>query len=102
MKIVERENATKTLAAYTAEIGSGPVVVTEEGKPVAILVLLENVDLETLGLCTNRQFIDSTVEWQQSSNGPMVEDARRPLVHEPVGGYHNHSTPYPTLISFPG
>ena len=37
MKVVEREKATETLAAYTAEVGNGPVVVTDQGKPVAVL-----------------------------------------------------------------
>jgi antitoxin (DNA-binding transcriptional repressor) of toxin-antitoxin stability system len=58
MKVVERENATETLAAYTAEVGNGPVVVTEQGKPVAVLVQIENADLETVALSTNRQFLD--------------------------------------------
>ncbi len=58
MKIVEREKATETLAAYAAEIGNGPVVVTDHGKPVAVLVSIENADLETVALSTNRRFIE--------------------------------------------
>ncbi len=82
MKIVERENATETLAAYTAEIRSGPVVVTDHGKPVAILLLIENVDLETLGLSTNHQFID-LIERSRSrvraEGGISSEEMRRRL-----------------------
>jgi antitoxin (DNA-binding transcriptional repressor) of toxin-antitoxin stability system len=58
MKVVEKKKATKTLAAYAAEIGKGPVVVTDQGKPVAVLVPIENADLETVALSTNRQFIE--------------------------------------------
>ncbi len=58
MKVVEKEKATATLAAYTEEIGNGPVVVTDQGKPVAVLVPIENADLETVALSTNRQFIE--------------------------------------------
>ena len=58
MKVVEKEKATATLAAYTEEVGNGPVVVTDQGKPVAVLMPIENADLETVALSTNRQFID--------------------------------------------
>ncbi len=42
MKIVEKGQATGTLAAYTEEVGNGPVVVTDQGKPVAVLVPIDN------------------------------------------------------------
>ncbi len=58
MKTVEKQDATRTLADYTAEIQSGPVVVTDHGRPVAALVPIENADLETVALSTNRQFLD--------------------------------------------
>jgi antitoxin (DNA-binding transcriptional repressor) of toxin-antitoxin stability system len=58
MKIIEKVNATGTLAEYAADIESGPVIVTSHGQPVAALVPLENVDLETVALSTNRQFLD--------------------------------------------
>jgi prevent-host-death family protein len=58
MKVVEKEKATETLAAYADEVGNGPVVVTDQGKPVAVLVPIENADLETVALSTNRQFIE--------------------------------------------
>ena len=58
MKVVEKKKATASLAAYADEMISGPVVVTEAGKPVAVLVPIANADLETISLSTNRQFID--------------------------------------------
>ncbi len=58
MKVVEKADATASLAEYAAKIGSGPVIVTSQGQPVAALVPLENTDLETVSLSTNRQFID--------------------------------------------
>jgi len=58
MKVVERADATRSLADYAAEIESGPVVVTNQGQPVAALVPIENADLETVALSTNRQFLD--------------------------------------------
>jgi antitoxin (DNA-binding transcriptional repressor) of toxin-antitoxin stability system len=58
MKIVEKEQATGTLAAYTEEVGNGPVVVTDQGKPVAVLVPIDNADLETVALSTNPRFME--------------------------------------------
>ena len=58
MKVVEKADATATLAEYTAEIANGAVIVTNEGRPVAALVPIENADLETVSLGTNREFLD--------------------------------------------
>ena len=58
MKVVEQVNATATLAEYTAEIAAAAVIVTSEGRPVAALVPIENADLETASLSTNREFLE--------------------------------------------
>ncbi len=58
MKVIDKTDATATLAEYAAQIESGPVIVTSEGRPVAALVSLENTDLETVSLSTNREFLD--------------------------------------------
>jgi prevent-host-death family protein len=58
MKIIERTDATASLAEYAADIGNGPVVVTSHGLPVAALVPIENADMETVALSTNREFLD--------------------------------------------
>jgi antitoxin (DNA-binding transcriptional repressor) of toxin-antitoxin stability system len=57
MKTVEKQDATRSLADYTADIQGGPVVVTDHGRPVAALVQIENADLETVALSTNRTFL---------------------------------------------
>ena len=58
MKIIDKVDATVTLAEYAADIDSGPVIVTSHGQPVAALVAIENTDMETVALSTNPQFID--------------------------------------------
>jgi antitoxin (DNA-binding transcriptional repressor) of toxin-antitoxin stability system len=58
MKVIEQEQATRPLADYAAEIEKGPVIVTIQGQPVAALVPIENADLETVTLSTNRQFLE--------------------------------------------
>jgi hypothetical protein len=58
MKLVERRDATGTLAEYTEDFDSGPVIVTSDGCPVAALVPIENADLETVTLSTNPRFLE--------------------------------------------
>jgi antitoxin (DNA-binding transcriptional repressor) of toxin-antitoxin stability system len=58
MKLIEKADATNTLAEYAANIQSGPVIVTDQGCPVAALLPIENADLETVNLSTNQQFLD--------------------------------------------
>ena len=57
MKVVEKQDATRPLAEYAAEIKGGTVVVTDHGHPVAAIVPLENADLETIELSTSPQFM---------------------------------------------
>ncbi len=68
------------MAEYAAKIGSGPVIVTSQGQPVAALVPLENTDLETVSLSTNRQFVD-LIERSRASvraeGGISSEEMRR-------------------------
>jgi prevent-host-death family protein len=81
MKVVEKSEATATLAEYAAEIENGPVIVTSEGMPVAALVPIENTDLETVSLSTNREFLDlierSRVRARTEGSIPSEEMRRR-------------------------
>lgn len=80
MKVVEKEEATRTLADYASHIQDGPVVVTDHGRPVAALVPIENADLETVSLSTNRRFLD-LIERSRSrvrdEGGVSSEEMRR-------------------------
>ena len=58
MKVIERTDATASLADYAADIGDDPLVVTSHGQPVAALVPIQNADMETVALSTNREFLD--------------------------------------------
>lgn len=82
MKVIEKRDATATLAEYAADIESGPVIVTVEGRPVAALVPLENTDLETASLSTNPELIDLIERSRasvQSEGGIPSEEMRRRL-----------------------
>jgi prevent-host-death family protein len=58
VKRVEVTEATESLATYIRKAVGGPVVVTEDGRPVAALVMLEDTDLETVALSTDPEFLD--------------------------------------------
>lgn len=58
MKKLKLSEATASLAEYTRALNEGPLVVTAHGKPIAALVPIEGVDLETLAVGTNPQFLD--------------------------------------------
>lgn len=58
MKIVEITEANSTLAEYTSGLTEEAVIITDNGQPIAALVTLENVDMETISLSTNPKFIE--------------------------------------------
>jgi prevent-host-death family protein len=83
MKTLEIKDATESLADYALEVGKETVIITRNGKPVAALVSLENVDEETLSLSTNPDFIqliERSREEQKSKGGLSSEELRRRLL----------------------
>ena len=80
MKTVDKQDATRSLADYASEIQGGAVVVTDNGIPVAALVPIENADLETVSLSTNRRFLDLIERSRarvQDEGGLSSEEMRR-------------------------
>ena len=57
MKTIELAAATESLAAYAREAKDEPLLVTENGTPTAVLLPLENSDVESVSLSTNKAFI---------------------------------------------
>ncbi len=57
MKTLELRKASKALADYAAHLGSEPIVVTANNKPVAALVSLKDVDRESLSLSLDPAFM---------------------------------------------
>ena len=57
MKAIAIEQATEPLGDYGDRIDDGTVVVTKAGGPVAVLVPLENADLETVTLSQDPRFL---------------------------------------------
>ncbi|NES25514.1 MAG: hypothetical protein F6K41_43125 [Symploca sp. SIO3E6] len=55
--MIDITQASATLAEYTSNLTEEPVIITNDGQPIAALVTLENVDMETISLSTNPKFI---------------------------------------------
>ena len=82
MKIIEKNRATQSLAEYAAELESGPVIVTRRGRPIAALIALENIDLETVKVSTNPEFIaliERSRAQTAAGQGISSEEMRRRL-----------------------
>jgi prevent-host-death family protein len=56
MITLNKNEAKASLADYVDKINNDPLVVMVNGKPVAVLLPLENVDLETLSLSMSLKF----------------------------------------------
>jgi antitoxin (DNA-binding transcriptional repressor) of toxin-antitoxin stability system len=82
MRVLEKKEATAPLAAYTTWVKKEPVIVTRNGKPIAALVSIENADLETVSLSTNRKFlelIERSRARQRAEGGISSKEMRRRL-----------------------
>jgi PHD/YefM family antitoxin component YafN of YafNO toxin-antitoxin module len=58
VKTIEIEKASKPLSEYAKEIGNEILVLTSNEKPVAAIVSLKDVDMESLSLSTNPDFME--------------------------------------------
>jgi hypothetical protein len=56
MKTVQLKEASRTLAAYAADLGSESLVIVANRKPVAALVSLKGADRETVALSLSSEF----------------------------------------------
>jgi len=82
MRVVDKAEATGALGEYASQVGGGPVVVTSDGRPIAALVAIENADLETVALSTDRRFLDLIERSRarvQAEGGISSEEMRRRL-----------------------
>jgi antitoxin (DNA-binding transcriptional repressor) of toxin-antitoxin stability system len=82
MKVLEKVDATAPLAEYTADLDKEPVIITSNGKPIAALVPLDNMDLETVSLSTNPKFlelIERSRSRHRAQGGISSDEMRRRL-----------------------
>lgn len=82
MKIVDITEANASLADYTESLSGEPVIITNNGEPIAALINLENVDLETVSLSSNPKFIEMIERsraWCRQEGGISSIEMRRRL-----------------------
>ena len=57
MKTVDIADATSPLADYVPGIRTEPLVITDHGTPTAVMLPIDDVDLESIALSTNPEFM---------------------------------------------
>lgn len=80
MKRLKLTEATASLAEYTRALNQEPLVVTERGKPVAVLVPVAGLDLEALSVGTDPKFLDliERSRRRQRDEGGIPDQELRP------------------------
>lgn len=58
MKTIDLETASKPLSEYAKEIDKEILVLKAKNKPVAAIVSLKDVDMESISLSTNPEFLE--------------------------------------------
>lgn len=79
MRTVEITEATGPLSEYARKARKGALVVTRRGKPVAAVVPVGGMDLESLSLSTNPDFIaliERSRARYRATGGLSLEDVR--------------------------
>jgi len=82
MKTVELMEATAPLSEYAQNIDQEPVILTLDGEPVAALISLEKIDLETIILSNHPEFlrlIERSRARQKAEGGISSENMRQRL-----------------------
>jgi len=58
MKTIEITKASKSLSDYAKELDNEILIITSNDKPIAAIVSLKNVDIESLSLSTSPEFME--------------------------------------------
>lgn len=57
VRTIDIAEATRPLAEYAQQADTGPLVVTANGKPIAVILPIEHADVETITLSESPQFL---------------------------------------------
>ena len=82
MKTLELTEATAPLAEYARDVEREPIVLIVNGKPIAVLLAIEGVDLETMELSNNPKFlalIERSRKRHSEEGGISSDEMRRRL-----------------------
>ena len=82
MKKIELEQAQGSLADYIEDTQRDGIIINRQGKPIAILISVENLDEETVRLSLNPDFINilnTSRESLQTEGGISLEQMKQEL-----------------------
>jgi PHD/YefM family antitoxin component YafN of YafNO toxin-antitoxin module len=82
MKTMELAAATGPLSQYARELDEEPLVLTDSGHPVAALMPISDVDLETVALASNPKFLailETARGQRRAGQGLTPDEVRREL-----------------------
>ena len=82
MKTVEKSEATASLGTYAGHAEDFPIVITDNGQPIAALLPVPNTDVETIALSTDPAFLSLIARSrarQEREGGVSSQEMRRRL-----------------------
>jgi antitoxin (DNA-binding transcriptional repressor) of toxin-antitoxin stability system len=82
MKTIEISQATGPLGQYARQLDDTPLVLTDQGRPVAALMAIDEADLESWTLSTNPKFlalIEQARAQHRTGAGLTTDEVRREL-----------------------
>jgi len=82
MRMLELQKATRSLREYAKESQQEPIVITSRGKAMAVLLPIENADMEAISLSTNPKFIaiiERSRQRHKKEGGISSDEMRRRL-----------------------
>jgi len=86
LRKVELADATEPLARYAQAVDKGPLVVTKDGQPIAVVLSVDNADLETVALSNHPGFlevIERSRDRQKREGGLSSAEVRALFASEP-------------------
>lgn len=69
IQTIDITEANHPLSEYIQHVDTEPTVVMKEGKPIAVVVSIEDVDMESVSLSTNPDFL-AIIERSRASHKP--------------------------------
>jgi antitoxin (DNA-binding transcriptional repressor) of toxin-antitoxin stability system len=82
MKKIELREATNSLAQYASELGEEPLVLTDGGHAIAVLIPLDDDDIDSMALSLFPEFnaiIERARDEHRKGESLSAEEARRAL-----------------------
>jgi len=86
LRKVELADATEPLARYAQTVDEGPLVATKDGQPIAVVLSVDNADLETVALSNHPGFlevIERSRDRQKREGGLSSAEVRALFASEP-------------------